>query len=101
MRRLDRELGDLDDSVGRHVRVVVLAQLLGEELHVSLRRLVGLFGGEAVKPVLVHSVRESLTLVTKWGIDRRLREVRSMVKDHRRLPSVRRSAHIAQRYLPR
>lgn len=38
-------------------------------------------------------VRESLTLVTKWGIDRRLREARSLVKDHRRLPSVRTNAH--------
>ncbi|MCL9664097.1 polyprenol monophosphomannose synthase [Curtobacterium albidum] len=38
-------------------------------------------------------VRESLTLVTKWGIDRRLREFRSLVKDHRRLPSVRKNAH--------
>ncbi len=38
-------------------------------------------------------VRESLTLVTKWGIDRRLREARSVVKDHRRLPSVRANAH--------
>lgn len=40
-------------------------------------------------------VRESLTLVTKWGIDRRLREARSLVRDHRRLPSVRTNAHIA------
>ncbi|MFS0729761.1 polyprenol monophosphomannose synthase [Curtobacterium sp. 1P10AnD] len=38
-------------------------------------------------------VRESLTLVTKWGIDRRLREVRALVRDHRRLPSVRTNAH--------
>ncbi|PCN46718.1 dolichol-phosphate mannosyltransferase, partial [Curtobacterium sp. 'Ferrero'] len=40
-------------------------------------------------------VRESLTLVTKWGIDRRLREARSLVRDHRRLPSVRTNAHVA------
>ncbi|MGL3200718.1 MULTISPECIES: glycosyltransferase [Curtobacterium] len=40
-------------------------------------------------------VRESLTLVTKWGIDRRLREVTSLVRHHHRLPSVRRNAHVA------
>ncbi|MFJ4221022.1 dolichol-phosphate mannosyltransferase, partial [Curtobacterium luteum] len=40
-------------------------------------------------------VRESLTLVTKWGIARRLREVGSLVRDHHRLPSVRRNAHVA------
>ncbi len=38
-------------------------------------------------------VRESLTLVTKWGIDRRVREVRALVRDHHRLPSVRTNAH--------
>ncbi len=38
-------------------------------------------------------VRESLTLVTKWGIDRRLREVRALAKEHKPLPSVRRNAH--------
>ncbi|MFJ4296755.1 polyprenol monophosphomannose synthase [Curtobacterium sp. NPDC089689] len=40
-------------------------------------------------------VRESLTLVTKWGIDRRLREVLALVRDHRPLPSVRTNAHVA------
>ncbi|MEN0102850.1 MAG: polyprenol monophosphomannose synthase [Curtobacterium sp.] len=38
-------------------------------------------------------VRESLTLVTKWGIDRRLREVLALAKEHKPLPSVRRNAH--------
>ncbi|WP_236558890.1 MULTISPECIES: hypothetical protein [Micrococcales] len=38
-------------------------------------------------------VRESLTLVTKWGIDCRIRETRSLVKDHRKLPSVRNNTH--------
>jgi dolichol-phosphate mannosyltransferase len=37
-------------------------------------------------------VRESLALVTKWGIDRRIRETRSLVKDHRKLPSVRKNS---------
>ncbi|KAJ1683345.1 hypothetical protein LUZ63_021428 [Rhynchospora breviuscula] len=41
-------------------------------------------------------VRESLTLVTKWGIARRLREARSLVRDHHRLPSVRRNAHVVK-----
>ncbi|NUU49557.1 hypothetical protein HP444_01865, partial [Curtobacterium luteum] len=41
-------------------------------------------------------VRESLTLVTKWGIARRLREARSLVRDHHRLPSVRRNAHVVE-----
>jgi len=40
MRRRDSELGNLDDCIGRHVRVVVLAELLREEPHVGLRRLV-------------------------------------------------------------
>jgi dolichol-phosphate mannosyltransferase len=40
-------------------------------------------------------VRESLTLVTKWGIDRRLREVRAIVVDRKPLPSVRTNAHVA------
>lgn len=38
-------------------------------------------------------VRESLTLVTRWGIARRLRELRSIVLHRRRLPSVRSNAH--------
>jgi dolichol-phosphate mannosyltransferase len=38
-------------------------------------------------------VRESLLLVTRWGIDRRLRDARSVVRDHHRLPSVRANAH--------
>jgi dolichol-phosphate mannosyltransferase len=38
-------------------------------------------------------VRESLLLVTRWGIDRRFREVRSLVFKGRRLPSVRTNAH--------
>ncbi|PYY40076.1 polyprenol monophosphomannose synthase [Curtobacterium sp. MCPF17_046] len=38
-------------------------------------------------------VRESLTLVTRWGIDRRLREARSLLRHRRRLPSVRANAH--------
>jgi dolichol-phosphate mannosyltransferase len=38
-------------------------------------------------------VRESLTLVTKWGIDRRVREARSVVLHRKRLPSVRTNAH--------
>jgi dolichol-phosphate mannosyltransferase len=38
-------------------------------------------------------VRESLTLVTKWGIDRRVREARALIRDHHPLPSVRRNAH--------
>ncbi|MFK4484854.1 hypothetical protein ABH929_003635 [Curtobacterium sp. AB7] len=28
-----------------------------------------------------------------WGIDRRIRETRSLVKDHRKLPSVRKNSH--------
>ncbi|PZE22997.1 MULTISPECIES: polyprenol monophosphomannose synthase [unclassified Curtobacterium] len=40
-------------------------------------------------------VRESLTLVTKWGVDRRIREVKSLVLHRRRLPSVRANAHVA------
>ncbi|MFJ3384235.1 MULTISPECIES: polyprenol monophosphomannose synthase [unclassified Curtobacterium] len=38
-------------------------------------------------------VRESLTLVTKWGIDRRLREARALAMQRKPLPSVRRNAH--------
>jgi dolichol-phosphate mannosyltransferase len=40
-------------------------------------------------------VRESLTLITKWGIDRRVREVKSLLLHRRRLPSVRTNAHVA------
>ena len=40
-------------------------------------------------------VRESLTLVTRWGIDRRVREVRALVVDRKPLPSVRSNAHVA------
>jgi dolichol-phosphate mannosyltransferase len=40
-------------------------------------------------------VRESLTLVTRWGIDRRIREVRALVVDRKPLPSVRSNAHVA------
>jgi dolichol-phosphate mannosyltransferase len=40
-------------------------------------------------------VRESLTLVTRWGIDRRVREVKSLVLHRRRLPSVRANAHVS------
>jgi dolichol-phosphate mannosyltransferase len=38
-------------------------------------------------------VRESLLLVTRWGIDRRFRDARSVVRTHHRLPSVRANAH--------
>jgi dolichol-phosphate mannosyltransferase len=40
-------------------------------------------------------VRESLTLVTRWGIDRRVREMKSLVLHRRRLPSVRANAHVS------
>jgi dolichol-phosphate mannosyltransferase len=40
-------------------------------------------------------VRESLTLVTRWGIDRRLREARAILVDRKPLPSVRTNAHVA------
>jgi dolichol-phosphate mannosyltransferase len=40
-----------------------------------------------------HIVRESLLLVTRWGIDRRIREAGSLVLHRRRLPSVRANAH--------
>ena len=40
-------------------------------------------------------VRESLTLVTRWALQRRAREITSLLRHRRRLPSVRTNAHIA------
>jgi len=40
-------------------------------------------------------VRESLSRVTRWGLERRVREVRELVVRHRRLPSVR-ATQVAQ-----
>lgn len=38
-------------------------------------------------------VRESLVKVTRWGIERRIRAIASIVVRHRRLPSVRTTSH--------
>jgi dolichol-phosphate mannosyltransferase len=38
-------------------------------------------------------VRESLLLVTRWGLRRRVREVRALIMDRKPLPSVRTNAH--------
>jgi dolichol-phosphate mannosyltransferase len=45
-------------------------------------------------------VRESLVKVTLWGLRRRARSAREIVVHHRRLPSVRTPARVAQRTTP-